>query len=613
MGAAGGGRQGVLGGGGIGGGGIGGGGGGADALNQMKQWADSQYAAGQQTLGERKAATGTGTGTGVGAGAAAGRSAKAEHIVPKRRALTGDLGPTCDDESTTATVAVPPSVSAMAAMAASQKSAGPPSPPPSPPGYRPPAQAGTSSRTQRSTQRGFDETQWGSPSPNSRRAKPTARDPFRRLGGGGAGTTTRRAGGAATTTRRGATDELEEEESFEVDESVGERVQPSVQDTVSARLGESNGRVRRAEELHASVHALGERLATKMPLYSGAFLAELGNVMLALMEPAARVFAIELLLPWTRNLALVDPKESSQLERDLAADLEGVGYCVVEPSKCLPRVFAYTLEMSAEGLPEVLARFWRQLALAAPPYKEGAPPHNVPVLASWIGRQAVGARDERDKQTCRSLELYVKGLGVRTRDDLEEERAKIRHAAAIERHQRASVAAAKIGDPAPPPPPPLQPGIPHDAKRAKVIAQMQQISKQCREKSTRSELLEAEIERGRRLEANAMEQQNRADERRRRFKSVISGVQTRIAAEGVSSFSDKAPTSPELEPVSGAVHAGSEDRVGARRTPLPTTIPQLPLAAVANRSMRRASQQPSESAVSHLASHASSQKEKDGS
>ena len=279
---------------------------------------------------------------------------------------------------------------------------------------------------------------------------------------------------------------------------MGERVQPTVQQLVAERLGQTNGRVKKREDLTALVHGLSAMLAHKMVGYSAPVVGEAGNVMMALMERHGRAFTIEMLMPWARNIALVEPPErSTTLSRATEDDLAARGFCLSTASDCLSRVFEYTLEESADGLPDVVSRFWRTLALAAPPFKPGKPAHNVPPLSAWISAQAHHVKTERGKQTCLALALFIKGLAVKRREEVEHEAAKQKHDAAVAMHRRKSLAAQRMGNAAPPPPAPMtnaRTGSPlRGEKQAKAIVQLQQAARQRREKSTRT-LVEAELQ-----------------------------------------------------------------------------------------------------------------------
>ena len=166
---------------------------------------------------------------------------------------------------------------------------------------------------------------------------------------------------------------------------------------------------------------------------------------------------VELLLPWGRNLALIDPmaRHSERVETAVEKDLLERGFCRCTPSDALRRLFEYTVKVSSWVLPALVARLWRSIALAVPPQVDWprrplalsmrrsalvpaatwralrplpAPvepalnaqtyPHssttnpldgkgeneaaaNISVLARWVMAQASSFADERDKHTCR--------------------------------------------------------------------------------------------------------------------------------------------------------------------------------------------------------------------
>ena len=183
--------------------------------------------------------------------------------------------------------------------------------------------------------------------------------------------------------------------------------------------------------------------------YSGAVLSEAGNVMLALMDEKSRAFSLELLLPWARRICFLESDVSKQAAhtRHHCEDLQRAGFCLCYPGDVLPRLFDYTLEQSRYGVPDIISTFWFTLALAAPPYmnKEDAPPNNVPPLSAWVAKQAqLERRSERDKQTCLSLSMYIKGLAVKKRDEKEEIAAKEAYTQAVEKHRKRSMNLAKL-------------------------------------------------------------------------------------------------------------------------------------------------------------------------
>ena len=104
--------------------------------------------------------------------------------------------------------------------------------------------------------------------------------------------------------------------------------------------------------------------------------------------------------------------------------------------------------------------------------------------------------NERDRQTCLSLALFVKGLAVKRREQIEAEAARKAHAEAVEKHRRRKISAEKIGYPPPPPPPPPPPeaqavtdDVTISLRQQKAIELMQAASRHRREKSTRETVL----------------------------------------------------------------------------------------------------------------------------
>ena len=73
--------------------------------------------------------------------------------------------------------------------------------------------------------------------------------------------------------------------------------------------------------------------------------------------------------------------------------------------------------MSGDGLPPLLAKFWRHLAHAVPARSEGQAPHNVTVLVHWIAAETARRESERDKRIGGSLLWFIKGLALTQSDD----------------------------------------------------------------------------------------------------------------------------------------------------------------------------------------------------
>merc|ERR1711871_1895745 len=141
----------------------------------------------------------------------------------------------------------------------------------------------------------------------------------------------------------------------------------------------------------------------------------MGNVMLGMMDESTRPFAVEILLPWAKQVALLEPNGSpTQISRGRQAELRGKGYCVIFPSQCLQRIFEYTLQSSIEGVPLIVSKFWESLALAVEPARVGAVPQNISSASAWVTSQATRQRNDRYAQTSRSLALYIKGLVIMT-------------------------------------------------------------------------------------------------------------------------------------------------------------------------------------------------------
>jgi len=249
--------------------------------------------------------------------------------------------------------------------------------------------------------------------------------------------------------------------------------------------------------------------AKRLVPMSGAVIAEAGNVMLGLMTGAMRPFVVELLLPWVRQLALLEPEGSlTQLSRARQTELTRSGFCVAYPSQCLPPLFEYTLVESATGLPEIVASFWRTLALAAPPIRAGMPPLNVAPIAAWLTTQALQQKTSRDRDTCRTLALFVKGLSVQSEEEIEAQKAVAGRKAkgvmaAMKQAKLAEIRARSLS---------TDQTMMTDAqrRRAKAVSVMQQASRQRREKSTRADLVAAEQAERRRRQKESLEQQQRA-------------------------------------------------------------------------------------------------------
>ena len=208
-------------------------------------------------------------------------------------------------------------------------------------------------------------------------------------------------------------DEAEGGEGGEGGEGLSHGLAPSKpsmtqQELVGRRLGQSSGKVRGAAEVVTLVQQLSIMLAVRLQRLSTAFLNEAGSVLQTLMDAASKQFAIELLLPWVQRIALLEQGKAKRVP----SHVEGLGFRLATCDVCLTEVFAYALEVSGDGLPPLLAKFWRHLANAVPAKVIGQTPHNVMVLAHWIKQQERDRPSERDKRICSALLWFVKGLAL---------------------------------------------------------------------------------------------------------------------------------------------------------------------------------------------------------
>ena len=274
----------------------------------------------------------------------------------------------------------------------------------------------------------------------------------------------------------------------------------SVEHIICARLGKTNGRVRSAADVHALVHALSSKASCALVSFSAAMLVEAGNVMLALMAGETRPFIVELLLPWARQIALLEPRGSlEQLSRARQTELKAGGFCLAHPADCLVPLLDYTLIESVTGLPEKVATFWRTLALAAPPLQDGMSPHNIAPIATWLTLTATRQTTDRHQQTCRTLALFVKGLALQTREEIEAQKA----FAGIKKGKglTAMMMQAKLAETcARSLSPDKTMATDQQRKRAQQVVIMQQAAQQRREKSTRNTILAHDVEKQRRLQ-----------------------------------------------------------------------------------------------------------------
>ena len=396
-------------------------------------------------------------------------------------------------------------------------------------------------------------------------------------------------GGVSTRrdTRRGENEDEEEDKGYDTsmgDNTMGERPHPTVHQMVLERMGRTSDKLKNTDEIYDLVKVMSAMLAAG-PMgasYSGAVLSEAGNVMLALMDEKSRAFSLELLLPWARRICFLEPDVSKQAAhtRHHCEDLQRAGFCLCYPGDVLPRLFDYTLEQSQYGVPDIISTFWFTLALAAPPYmnKEDAPPNNVPPLSAWVAKQAqLERRSERDKQTCLSLSMYIKGLAVKKRDEKEEIAAKEAYTQAVEKHRKRSMNLAKLGKAPPPPPPPqtfkdVTEGAPPIGKRQmKAMELMATSAKQRREKSTRKGIEEEEAKKEK--ERLRMLQSQGPAGRRAAARWAVAGAAARALARGES----MAGVVLEARAGGAAKIKEGEPRVGHRRVPLPVDIPDLRL------------------------------------
>ena len=121
-------------------------------------------------------------------------------------------------------------------------------------------------------------------------------------------------------------------------------------------------------------------------------------------------------MPWTGNLAFIN-KETMQDRPKLAAlSVMARGFCYAVPADCLHSILEYTLKVSAEGLPPLLAKFWRRCATAVPvaAVRPDIPPNNVLVLSAWLTDTSRHMDLERNKLTCNSLLWFIKALALKS-------------------------------------------------------------------------------------------------------------------------------------------------------------------------------------------------------
>lgn len=196
-----------------------------------------------------------------------------------------------------------------------------------------------------------------------------------------------------------------------MDNSHGQQV--SVRQVIAERLGHTNGRVESAAALLGLMRRLSVMLAAKLHQYSAGMIAEASTLILAFADNNSAQLIVELMLPWARNLALIDPtaKQAKAVEEDLNAR----GFCVCTPADALRRFFEFTIKVSVDGLPALVGRLWRSIALAVHPRHTRDAPGNISVLARWFMAQSTRYERERDKHVCRALTLFVKGLAIESK------------------------------------------------------------------------------------------------------------------------------------------------------------------------------------------------------
>ena len=300
-----------------------------------------------------------------------------------------------------------------------------------------------------------------------------------------------------------------------------------VVDVVMARLGHTSGHMRSAADVHQLVLALSKKLAHSLFPSSGAVLCEMGNVMLGLMTQETRIFVFEMLLPWAQQMALLEPRGSpSQLSRIRQQELTAAGFCLAYPDDILRPLMELTVTESSTGLPPIVATFWKSLALSAPPLHDGLQPMNVPVVSAWLANQAHNLTTSREQFTCRSLSLFIRVLGVQSKEMRELNKTlskKFKGAAAKAQQKRLEELRERALS--------HESTMLTDAQRRRIKAAelMQQMSRLRREKATR-ETLQAEEEAKRRREELEATQQG-AEEERRRLEEERKRIQAEEDAE----------------------------------------------------------------------------------
>lgn len=101
---------------------------------------------------------------------------------------------------------------------------------------------------------------------------------------------------------------------------------------------------------------------------------------------------------------------SESVGRGAPGFLRELNFCCALPADCLSKLILYTVEVSIDALPPLLANFWRCCATAAPPERPGQPPYSVVALSQWVAAQCSQMTSERDKRICKSLLWFIKGL-----------------------------------------------------------------------------------------------------------------------------------------------------------------------------------------------------------
>ena len=132
-------------------------------------------------------------------------------------------------------------------------------------------------------------------------------------------------------------------------------------------------------------------------------------------------------------------------------------------------------------------------------------------IAAWVTSQSLKQTRDRDRQTCRSLALFIKGLAIQSQEEIEAHKAahggKAKGlAAAMKQAKLAEIRARSLSH---------EKTMMTDAqrKRAQAVQAVQQASRHRREKSTRTAVQAEEIEQQRRQREEArMEKQRQLEQ-----------------------------------------------------------------------------------------------------